>query len=160
MKLGIDSNVLLQAHLPGLDRHELAHRYLNQQLASPGVVLVLTPLVLHEFVHVVTDSRRFDPPVAMTEALSLARGYLGRSNVDCISTDEASLLLALDLMSRHHLGRKRIADTLFAATLLAHGVHRLVTFNVADFKVFEDLTAIEPEVRGGDPGSLDPPGDR
>jgi predicted nucleic acid-binding protein len=154
VKLGIDSNVLLQAHLPALDRHELAHRYLHRQLALPGVTLILTPLVLHEFVHVVTDGRRFDPPVAMTEALTLARGYLGRSNVECIATDEASLLLALDLLSRHNLGRKRIADTLFAATLLAHGVHRLVTFNVADFKLFEGLTAVEPAVRNGDPEDL------
>ena len=154
MKLGVDSNVLLQAHLPALDRHELAHRYLNTQLALPGVTLVLTPLVLHEFVHVVTDGRRFEPPVAMTEAVTLARGYLGRSNVECIPTDEGSLRLAFDLLSRHNLGRKRIADTLFAATLLAHGVHRLVTFNVADFRVFEDLTAIEPELRGGDPEDL------
>ncbi|HSL83308.1 MAG TPA: hypothetical protein VLF66_11075, partial [Thermoanaerobaculia bacterium] len=69
MKLGIDSNVLLQAHLPALDRHELAHAYLQEQLALPGVTLVLTPLVLHEFVHVVTDRRRFDPPVPMTEAI-------------------------------------------------------------------------------------------
>lgn len=145
MKLGIDSNVLLQAHVPALDRHELAHRYLHRQLALPGVTLVVTPLVLHEFVHVVTDGRRFDPPVAMTEALAVARGYLGRSNVECIATDEGSLLLGLDLLSRHKLGRKRIADTLFAATLLAHGVHRLVTFNVADFKVFENLIAMEPE---------------
>ena len=153
MKLGIDSNVLLQAHLPALDRHVVAHRYLNRQLALPGVTLVVTPLVLHEFVHVVTDSRRFDPPVATTEAVSLVRGYLGRSNVDCIPTDEVSLLLALDLMSRHQLGRKRIADTLFAATLLAHGVHRLVTFNLSDFQIFEDLTAIQPEMGGGDIGS-------
>lgn len=149
MKLGIDSNVLLQAHLPALDRHELAHRYLKRQLALPGVTLVVTPLVLDEFVHVVTDARRFDPPVPMTEALTLARGYLGRSNVECLATDESSLLLALDLLSRHDLGRKRIADTLFAATLLAHGVHRLITFNVADFKIFEDLTATEPELGGG-----------
>jgi predicted nucleic acid-binding protein len=145
VRLGIDSNVLLQAHLPALDRHELAYRYLKKQLAQPGVTLVLTPLVLHEFVHVVTDGRRFDPPVAMTEALALTRGYLGRSNVECVPSDEGSLLLALDLLSRHSLGRKRIADTLLAATLLAHGVHGLVTFNVADFRVFENLTAMEPE---------------
>ena len=154
MKLGIDTNVLLQAHLPALDRHELAHRYLNRQLTLPGVTLVLTPLVLHEFVHVVTDGRRFDPPVTTTEALAIARSYLGRSNVECISTDEASLLLALDLLGRHDLGRKRIADTLFAATLLAHGVHRLVTFNVSDFEAFEDLTAVEPVLRGGAPDDL------
>lgn len=110
--------------------------------------------MLHEFVHVITDGRRFDPPVAMAEALTLARGYLGRSNVECIASDEGSLLLALDLLSRHNLGRRRIADTLFAATLLAHGVYRLVTFNVADFRVFEDLTAIEPVLGGGNPEDL------
>lgn len=154
MKLGIDSNVLLQAHLPALDRHELANRYLRSRLAQPGVTLVVTPLVLHELVHVATDHRRFDPPVAMSEAVAVARGYLGRSNVECIPTDEDSLLLGLDLLSRHNLGRKRIADTLFAATLLAHGVYRLVTFNVADFKVFDNLTAFEPELRGGKPNGL------
>lgn len=150
MKLGIDSNVLLQAHLPALDRHELAHAYLQEQLALPGVTLVLTPLVLHEFVHVVTDSRRFDPPVPMTEAISVTRSYLGRTNVECVGADEPTLLLALDLLSRYRLGRKRIADTLLAATLLVHGIHRLVTFNVGDFKVFADLTVSEPQV--GAPG--------
>ncbi len=144
MKIGLDTNVLLQAHLPVLDRHEVARRYLMKHLALPDVTFVVTPLVLHELVHVLTDRRRFDPPVGMSEAISVARGYLGRSNVECLAADEASILLALDLLAQHRLGRKRIADTLFAATLLAHGVHRLVTFNVSDFQVFEGLTSTEP----------------
>jgi predicted nucleic acid-binding protein len=45
---------------------------------------------------------------------------------------------------RHRLGRKRIADTLFAATLLTHGVTELITCNPSDFRIFEGLTLIDP----------------
>jgi hypothetical protein len=149
MRIGVDTNILLQAHLPALDRHELARSFLLEQLALADVTLVLTPLVLHEMVHVLTDGRRFDPPVAISEAISIARGYLGRTNVECLPVDETALLLALDLLNRHRLGRRRVADTLLAATLLAHGVHRLVTFNVPDFEVFEEVAAVEPWLEGG-----------
>jgi len=149
VRIGLDTNVLIQAHLPSLDRHELAREYLREHLDFPDTTLAVTPLVLHEFVHVVTDERRFDPPVSMGEALEIARGYLGRSNVECLPVDEGALLLALDLLGRHRLGRKRIADALLAATLLTHGVHRLTTFNTADFSLFESLDAAEP--RSGSP---------
>jgi predicted nucleic acid-binding protein len=66
--------------------------------------------------------------------------------VECLPVDEGSLLLGLDLLGRHRLGRKRIADALLAATLLTHGVHRLTTFNVADFALFESLDASEPRL--------------
>lgn len=146
MRTGLDTNVLIQAHLPGLARHQLARDYLVEQLEVPDATLAVTPLVLHEFVHVVTDERRFDPPVSMSEAVAIARGYVGRSNVECLAVDEGSLLLALDLLARHRLGRKRIADALLAATLLTHGVRRLATFNVADFAPFEPLQASEPRL--------------
>lgn len=147
MNIGLDTNVLIRAHLPGLDHHELARRYLLECLETADVTLFVTPLVLHELVHVITDGRRFDPPVAMSEALSIASGYMGRSNVECLAVDERSMLLALALLGRHALGRKRIVDTLLAATLLTHGVRRLATFDTRDFKRFEDLTAFEPSLR-------------
>lgn len=146
MRIGLDTNVLLHAHLPGLGRHELARDFLLELLGSPDTTVVVTPLVLHELVHVMTDPRRFDPPVSIGEALALARGYVGRANVECLAVDEGSLVLALDLLTRHRLGRKRIADTLLAATLLTHGVHRLATFNPGDFAPFESLQASEPRL--------------
>jgi predicted nucleic acid-binding protein len=36
---------------------------------------------------------------------------------------------ASDLLDRHGLGRKRIADTLLAATLLHHGISELITWD-------------------------------
>lgn len=144
MRIGIDTSVLVQAHLPRLDRHQQAREFLLEQLALPDVTLVVTPLVLHELLHLITDGRRFDPPVSMSEGLAIVGGYLGRSNVECLPVDESAVLFALELVERHRLGRKRIADTLLAATLLTHGVHRLATFNTADFHQLQPLAAFEP----------------
>jgi len=144
VKLGLDTNVLVYAHLPGLPEHEAVRSFLLEKLSRPEVVLVLTPAVLHEFVHVVTDGRRFDPPVSMAEALAVARGYLGRTNVECLPLEEAPLLEAFDLLERLRLGRRRVADTLFAATLLHHGVREVITCDPDDFGVFDDVAVVDP----------------
>ena len=83
----------------------------------------------------------------MAEALAVARLYLGRSNVDCIGVDEAVLVTAFELLERYDLGRQRIADTLFAATLLHHGAEDVITCNPADFRIFDGLEVVDPRER-------------
>jgi predicted nucleic acid-binding protein len=145
MRRGVDTNVLIYAHMTELSQHEGIRSYLIDQLAQEDVTLVVTPGILHEFVHVVTDGRRFDPPVAIKDALAVARGYLNRMNVECLSIDERTIARAFNLLERHQLGRKRIADTLLAAALLDHGVGELITCNLADFQTFKELTLIDPQ---------------
>lgn len=144
MKRGLDTNVLVYAHVAALPEHGVVREFLAGQLARRDVTLVLTPSVLHEFVHVVTDPRRFEPPVAMGEALALARLYLGRANVDCVPTDAESLEAAFNLVDRHGLGRKRLADTILAATFLRHSVRQIVTCNRSDFEIFPGLQLVDP----------------
>lgn len=144
LRRGLDTNVLIYAHLPSLPHHQIVRRYLLEQLRQEGVRLAVTPMVLHEFVHVITDGRRFEPPISMGEAVAIARLYLGRSNIDCLAINEDVLQDALTLLERYGLGRKRIADTLLAATLLHHGVGEIVTCNPADFQSFEGLKVIDP----------------
>lgn len=146
MRIGLDTSVLICAHLAGLERHETAREYLTEYLGRPDITFVVTALVLHEWVHVVTDARRFDPPVTMAEAVEIASGYLHRTNVECLPVDEESFLLACRFLTRYRLGRKRIADSLLAATLLSHGVSWLTTFDVKDFSVYSDLKIIEPRL--------------
>ncbi len=144
MRIGIDSNVLIHAHLPGLPQHRAARRFLLARLNEPETVLVLTPDTLGEFLHVVTDPRRFDPPVEMSAALSLAHGYLGRSNTELVSPDEEAVEACLAWIDRLGLGRRRIRNTLLATTLLRHGVTQLATFNRRDFEGIEGLSLIDP----------------
>jgi toxin-antitoxin system PIN domain toxin len=144
MKRGVDTNVLVYAHMPACEQHARAREFVERILGDADATLVITPAVLHELVHVVTDPRRFDPPVSMPEATAIARIYLGRTNVECVATDAHAAAHALDLIDRHRLGRRRLADSLFAATLLRHGVTELITCNAADFAAFEGLETIDP----------------
>lgn len=131
MRRGVDTNVLIYAHMPELPHHPGVRSFLLDQLSRSDITLVVTPVILHELVHVVTDGRRFAPPVPMTDALALARLYVGHANVECISLDAFAVIRALDLLEQHRLGRKRIADTLFAASLLNCGVRELITCNLS-----------------------------
>lgn len=144
MLCGLDTNVLVHAHLPVLPESETVRANLLSKLGDDHWQIALTAVVLHEFVHVITDQRRFNPPVPMASALALAKGYLARPNVDCLSLDDRALQLALHLLEHHRLGRKRIADTLLAATLLRHGVNSIMTCNPSDFAVFNELEVIDP----------------
>lgn len=142
--LGVDTNVLIYAHIASFAQHQRARAFLERQLNTAETALAVTPLVLHEFLHIVTDARRFDPPLRMSEALQLTQTYLQRENVACLTLDEEVVLETLRLLDRHQLGRKRIADTLFAATLLRHGVQELVTCNLDDYRQFSGLVLIDP----------------
>jgi toxin-antitoxin system PIN domain toxin len=144
LKRGIDTNVLIYAHVPKFDEHAAVRRFLLGELADSERILVVTPMVLHEFVHVVTDGRRFEPPVKMAEALALAQEYLGRPNVECASVDEPSVREAFRLLEHHRLGPKRIADTLLVATLLRAGVREIITCDPKDFAIFENVVTIDP----------------
>ncbi|HVG11140.1 MAG TPA: PIN domain-containing protein [Thermoanaerobaculia bacterium] len=144
MRRGLDTNVLIYAHMPDLPDHVRVRRFLLGQLADEDVSLVITPIILHEFVHIITDGRRFDPPVSIADAIAVARVYLDHTNVECLSLDGQAVAGAFSLIERHQLGRKRIADTLFAACLLGHGVHELITCNPNDFRIFGSLTLTDP----------------
>lgn len=146
MRRGVDTNVLIYALMPELPHHGTVRGFLLDQLSDDNVTLVVTPAILHELVHIVTDGRRFNPPVPMTEALALARVYLEHTNVECISLNATTVSSAFDLLQRHRLGRKRIADTLFAASLLDRGIHELITCNLDDFRIFDELVLIDPRV--------------
>jgi predicted nucleic acid-binding protein len=144
MKRGVDSNVLIYAHIPAFSEHAPVKHFLKEQLAQEDTVLAFTPAILHEFVHIVTDRRRFEPPVEISEAIAIARLYVDRANTECLSVVESDLTDAFELIERHRLGRKRIADTLFASTLLRNGVTELITCNPDDYRPFDGLTVVDP----------------
>jgi predicted nucleic acid-binding protein len=130
--------------MPSMPEHAAVRQHLEAKLQDPDTRLVLTPMILHELIHVITDPRRFEPPVDMIEALSIGRLYLGRKNIECLMTGEAETRRAFDLIQRHRLGRRRLADSLFASTLIEAGVTALLTCNETDYRIFEELTVIDP----------------
>ena len=65
---GIDTTFLVQVELREVPGHDAARGWLDRAVAKHPQPLALAPQVLTEFVHVVTDARRFATPLSMEEA--------------------------------------------------------------------------------------------
>jgi predicted nucleic acid-binding protein len=141
--LGVDTDVLVCWAMAGSPRHEAVRQLLEREVREKGRLLGVTPQVLHEFLHVVTDPRRFENPLLMPMALRVARSLWSSEEVVQILPTAEVLPRTLELMQSLRLGRKRILDTAFAATLEQASVRRLATLNLGAFGIFPFLETVE-----------------
>jgi predicted nucleic acid-binding protein len=144
--LGIDTDVLVSWTMAGSSRHGAVRKIIEYEAHERGSLLGLTPQVIHEFLHVVTDPKRFENPLSMPMALRVARALWESEEVVQILPTLEVLPRTLELMESLRLGRKRILDTALAATLEFAKVRRLATLNAGDFEIFPFLETIEVPV--------------
>jgi predicted nucleic acid-binding protein len=142
--IGLDTSFLVHLEVPELPAHANARTVFSREVQSAGETIALTPDVVAEFIHVVTDPRRFQKPFSMGDALRIASAWWNAREVRQIFPDPNSSVLFFDWMSRHQLGRKRILDTHLAAVLWTAGVRKIFTSNKADFTIFGGFEIITP----------------
>lgn len=144
MRVGIDTDFVVRLSIAAHPGRDAAVDLRDRHLGA-GDHFVLAPQVITEFVHVVTDARRFTKPLSMTKALAAAKDWCDADDVVPLFPNTDSMSRFFELMKKHKLGRKRVLDTALAATLIAAKVKHLITGNAADYSVFSDLTLIEME---------------
>ncbi|MCB1227639.1 MAG: PIN domain-containing protein [Verrucomicrobiales bacterium] len=135
MTHGIDTDFLVAAEVRDHPFHPQADALL-QSLMTDGHDLALAPQTLAEFIHIVTDPKRMPHPLSMTEAIGRAEHWWQASEVVRVFPDGQAVTGFLGWLSRYQLGRKRLLDTLLAATFQQAGVKRLITNNERDFRNF------------------------
>jgi predicted nucleic acid-binding protein len=133
--IGIDTNLLVAISMREHPIHLRAVEAFERELAA-GEEIVLSSAVAAEFLHVITDPRRVMPPRSMAEAISWLRAWDLEIMPRWITTDATAVKLSMDWMEKLQLGRKRITDTQYAATLHQAGIRRLLTNNTEDFQAF------------------------
>ena len=143
MNYGLDTGFLVAVELLEHPEHNAARSRITA-LVSRGDRLSLTPQVLAEFVHVVTDPRRFSQPLSIDDARNLALQWWSAAEVDHAFPNGAATQQFLDWHRIHRLGRKRLLDTLLAATYHEAGVTHVLTLNQTDFDVFGVVTSVIP----------------
>lgn len=141
MKIGIDTTFLLEAEIIEHPGHRNAYEYKNRVLDSPDT-FVLAPQVINEFIHIVTDPKRFEHPLSMQEALCRSHSWWNGLEIEQVFPTDHSVSWFLAWMDRYTLGRKRILDTMLAAVYFTGGAKAIVTSNPGDFDVFEELEII------------------
>lgn len=144
MTLAIDTDVLVSWAMHGAPHHRAARDFVRCEIESRDTAFGFTSQVLFEFLHVVTDARRFERPMPMQQALALTRALWDAPETVRVAPGPAVPHRTMELLDTLRLGRKRILDTALAATLESSGITRIATFNGSDFTAFAFLEVVDP----------------
>ena len=140
---GLDTSFLVAAEMAEHADHAAARNTLAQLLAVHDEIAI-APQVLAEFIHVATDSRRFAQALDMNAARQVAEHWWTASDVVQVFPNDAAARQFISWLQQFALGRKRLLDTLLAATYKEAGVGSLLTTNPADFAILGAFRCITP----------------
>lgn len=141
MTHGADTSFLVAVEIREHRDHAEARRWLEEVLAR-GDRLAIAPQVLSEFVRIVIDARRFAQPLSMEMALEKSERWWNAAETEQVQPTEAAVVQFHRWMREHQLGRKRLLDTMLAATWFTANVASVLTLNPADFAVFGEFTLV------------------
>jgi predicted nucleic acid-binding protein len=144
MICGVDANVLIYSAVESMPEHKKTLAFFEDHVLTGEISCAVTFPVILEFLHITTDARRFKSALTMEESMEIAQQYWNAADWRRLLPKPSTASLAFELIRKHKLGRKRLLDTYFAATLLDHGITHLVTCNPEDFSVFGKLRLINP----------------
>ena len=131
----IDTNVLVNARIPGAPDHEAARASLESAFGDPEP-LRISRQVIREYLAVVTRDQPWPVNITREEAFEDVSRLIGSFEMleDGPAVTEWLVALCRDVA----VGGRQIHDANIVATMLAHGERRLLTFNVADFRRYAD----------------------
>lgn len=137
----IDTNILLRSH-PSDPRYLLVRNALAK-LKQDRELLCIAPQNLVEFWVVATrppesNGLGMQPVAAVAEIQRLPKTFHVLEGLPGVSDAWEKLT------GKHLVLGKQAHDANLAATMLVHGVKRLLTFNGADFKRFDSVEVMEP----------------
>jgi predicted nucleic acid-binding protein len=137
----VDTSVLAYANQELATLHAEARAQLAA-LGDTGVELWISRQVLREYLAVVTRPHSRGAPLPPVLAVERVRRFAA---VFQVAEDSPQILgQLLDLLGTYPTGGRQVYDANIVATMLSHGLRRLLTFNVSDFQRFSSLIDIEP----------------
>jgi predicted nucleic acid-binding protein len=137
----VDTNVLVYALDADAPQHAAA-RALLEAARDPSTTLYVTSQILCEFYSVVTNPRRVPKPRSATEGIAAISYLLGY--VHLLPAPARAVDGLLELLRRHPVTGGDVFDLQIIATMQAHGIQRIYTFNTTDFAAFAELSVIAP----------------
>jgi predicted nucleic acid-binding protein len=134
--IGLDTSILVAHAIAEHPQHDASHQWLDAEI-SRNQTFAITSGILAEFIHVVTDARRFETPLGVSDALGRAAFWSEAREVTLLSSNDAVNARWLKWLADFQLGRNRLLDTLIAVTWYEAGIREICTLNPSDFKVFD-----------------------
>lgn len=135
----LDTNVLIQLHIPSAEKHEDVTRAVKRLLEENHKIRI-SRQVLREYAAVLTRNQPYAPAASGTDVAKQLRQFEVQYRVADEDSQTSSRLCAL--IEHIPVGGKQIHDANIVATMQANNIQRLFTLNVIDFERFSGLITI------------------
>jgi predicted nucleic acid-binding protein len=135
----VDTNVIVHSNRGKSPFFARAGDILRREREA-GTPLWLSRQIIREYLAVVTRAQATEPALPFATASANVAGFLANLNVAEDGPRVTDKLL--ELLDRHPSGGRQIHDANIVATMLTHGIFRLLTFNEADFRRFGGVIRI------------------
>ena len=139
----LDANILAYAVNADAPQHA-ASRALLDAATDSSIRLYVTFQILCEFYSLITNSRRVAVVSSPTEALRMISGMLALPGIRVLATPARAVAGWMQLLQRRPVRGADVFDLQIVATMQAHGIQRIYTFNTSDFEVFSELAVLTP----------------
>ena len=137
----VDTNVLVFATQATAPWHAEANQTLTA-LHNGGAELWISRQVLREFLATLSRPQTFSTPVPIADLVADVKQF---ETLFTIAEDGPGVTAhLLSLLMAIACGGKQIHDANIVATMLTHGVPKLLTHNVADFNRFAGFITVIP----------------
>lgn len=133
----IDTNVLIYITVNPNPWYNAARQWLDRMFRE-GFELCISTQIAREYLVVLTRGDVFEQRFTSEEASHQLDAIL--SVFALLYESERSVSSLTDLLRRYQIRGKSIHDANIVATMLAHGVKCLATYNSVDFRRFKEIT--------------------
>jgi len=132
----VDANILLYAEDSLNPRHEQARKWWDAQLSGSGVIC-LCWTVLCAFIRIATNSRVFENPLSLEQALNRVQSWLDQPRTRIIRPTERHWIIFRQMIEDGQAVGNLVTDAHLAALAVEHGCELVSTDS--DFARFAKL---------------------
>ena len=131
----IDTNILVNSRILEAPDYDIARARLDRAIRDREPMKI-SRQILREYLAVVTRPQTWPVAITREDALADVARLISMFQIleDGPLVTESLIALCRDVS----VGGRQIHDANIVATMLAHGEHRLLTFNIADFRRYGD----------------------
>jgi len=133
----VDTNVLVHSTVRSSPWHQEARQWLAS-LFSKGFELCIIPQIVREYLVVLTRGDIFEQRFTPDEVLDELEAILPTFSL--LDENEETVSYLRNLVRRYQVRGKSVHDANIVATMLTHGITRLVTYNSSDFRRYQEIT--------------------
>ena len=141
--IGLDTSFLIDLYWQDSPRNKNARDLFSRIVKDDSVELAIFFNCFNEFLHVITDSKRFENAFSIAEAIDVIDFWCDLDRVKVLYPTDTSFKRTLAWMNMYRLGRNRINDTQMASCYLSNNITSIITANPKDFEIFQSFELMD-----------------